>query len=269
MPQSRWKRLLTATILPLVVLGELGCAKGASQQQAEQLSSSEYEIAADLWARQRQPRPALEHALRAAELNPANSDAAHLVSLIYLEFCQNTKIGECRLSEAERFARQAVHNDPSSLAAQNTLAVVLVHERRFDEAISILKPLSQDILYGTPEIAWGNLGWAYLEKGELDLAISALSRAVAVQPLFCVGNYRLGVAYHRAARLASAREALDRALETQAAGCSDLQDAFLERAEVEIKLGAIEPARADLDRCSSLDHRNRTGQACAKLLSTL
>jgi type IV pilus assembly protein PilF len=244
------------------------CTKTASQQQA-QLSVSEYEIAADLWSRQRVPRDALEHALKATELDPNNSDAAHLVSLIYLEFCQNSQIGECRLAESEKYARLALKADPESLAVQNTLAVILVHQRRFDEAISLLKPLTANILYPTPEIAWGNLGWAYLEKEELPEAIQALSRAVAAQPLFCVGNYRLGVAYHQAGQLASAREALDRALETQAPGCSALQDALLERAEVEIALGALEPARADLDRCLSLNKKNPTGQTCAKLLPTL
>jgi type IV pilus assembly protein PilF len=255
-------------LLSLLALGALGCSKGVSRR-SEQLSHSEYEIAADLWTRQRAPREALEHALRASELDPQNGDAAHLVSLIYLEFCQNSKIGECRLSEAESFARKAVHADEASLGPQNTLAVILVHQRRLEEAIAILKPLSQNILYGTPEIAWGNLGWAYLEKGELDLAIHALSRAVAAQPLFCVGNYRLGVAYHRAGRLASAREALDRALETDAPGCDALQDAVLERARVEMGLHALEPAKADLDRCISLEKHNATGLACAKLLETL
>jgi len=267
MQRSCWHFLGTA--LPLAACLTLSACSSSTSQQQRQQAISEYDIAADLWARQRVPRDALEHGLKATELDPDNSDAAHLVSLIYLEFCQNSQIGECRLAESEKYARRALHADPESLAVQNTLAVILVHQRRFDEAISLLLPLTANILYPTPEIAWGNLGWAYLEKDELPMAITALSRAVAAQPLFCVGNYRLGVAYHRSGQLASSRDALDRALETQAPGCAELQDALLERAEVEIALGALEPARADLERCLSLNQKTSSGQTCAKLLPTL
>lgn len=233
------------------------------------ISESEYDVAADLWWRQHQPREALDHALRAVELDEQNADAAHLVSLIYLEFCQNSKIGECRLSEAERYVRRAITADPHSLEAQNTLAVILVHQKRYEEAISVLQPITTNILYATPEIAWGNLGWAYLESRNFDKAVNALSRAVAAEPRFCVGNYRLGVAYHRLGQLASARDALDRALETAAPGCGALQDAYLERAQVHLELGELELSRADLDRCIGLDKQNLAGRSCGKLLGTL
>lgn len=233
------------------------------------VSRSQYDLATDLWARQHEPRQALEHALLAADLDRENADAAHLVALIYLEFCQNSRIGECRLGEAELFARRAIKAQAQNLPAQNTLAVILVHQKRFDEAIHILKPITSNILYGTPEIAWGNLGWAYLEKGDLQKAISALNRAVAAEPLFCVGNYRLGLAYRRAGQLASARDSLDRALETPAPGCSSLQDAYLVRAEVHAELGDEEQARTDYDRCISLDRRSRAGERCSALLGAL
>lgn len=233
------------------------------------VSRSEYDLAADLWTRQREPRQALEHALKAADLDRDNADAAHLVSLIFLEFCQNSRIGECRLGEAELYARRAIKAQTDNLPAQNTLAVILVHQKRYDEAIFILKPITTNILYGTPEIAWGNLGWAYLEKGDLPKAISALNRAVAAEPLFCVGNYRLGLAYHRSGQLASARDSLDRALETPAPGCSALQDAYLERAEVHAELGEREQARTDYDRCISLDKRSQTGERCTARLGAL
>lgn len=233
------------------------------------MSESELDVAADLWWRQNQPRDALAHALKATELDPSNADAAHLVSLIYLNFCQFSRIDECRLPEAERFARAAIHARKGYVEAQNTLAVILVHEKRYDEAIELLIPITEDILYATPEIAWGNLGWAYLEKGDLDRAVPALRRAVAAQPLFCVGNYRLGVAYHQTRQLPQALAALDRALETDAPGCGSLQDAYLERARVHLALGELELTRADLDRCLGLSKSNQAGATCRQLLSSL
>jgi type IV pilus assembly protein PilF len=263
----RLRRSLWFTLL-LAGAFEMGCGPKVAGDPVA-MSTSEYDLAVDLWTRQRQPREALLHALRAAELDDSSAEAAHLVSLIYLEFCQSSTIGECRLDEAETYARRGMAADPKSLEIQNTLAVILVHGHKFDEAIALLEPITQNILYPTPEIAWGNLGWAYLEKGDLPRAVTALSRAVAAQPLFCVGNYRLGLAYRRLGQLASARDALDRALNAHAAGCSNLQDAYLVRAEVAIALGEGERGRADLDRCIALDKSNRTGLKCTEMLNQL
>lgn len=233
------------------------------------MSKSEVDLAADTWARLGQTREALEHALRAVELDPQNADAQHLTALLYLDFCRSSKIGECRLLEAEKHARAAIANRGDFLEAQNTLAVVLIHQKRYKEAEKMLIPLTQNILYATPEIAWGNLGWAYLMAGENEKAIPALRRAVAAQPLFCVGNFRLGVAYHRAGAMESAVQALDRAVETDAPGCGSLQDAYLERAEIYIALGEDDRTRADLDRCIDLSKVSDSGRRCGQLMQTL
>ncbi len=232
------------------------------------MSESEFDVAADLWTRRNEPRDALKHALRAVELDPQNADASHLAALIYLDFCRLSP-DECRLEEAEKHARNAVAAKSDYLEAQNTLAVTLIHQGKLAEGIATLKPITENILYKTPEIAWGNLGWAYLEQGDYPKAVVALRRAVAAQPRFCVGNFRLGVAQHRAGQLEEARDALDRALETDAPGCDSLQDAYLERARVHLELGQLELTRADLDRCVGLHKGTPAGQQCRKLLASL
>lgn len=256
-------------VVALSAITGCGAFKPSPPGDPVRMSESELDIAADLWWRQRQPREALKHAQEAVELDPENADATHLVSLIYLDFCQNSRIGECRLDAAEKYARMALDARKEFLQAQNTLAVVLIHQKRYREAIELLEPLTENILYPTPEIAWGNLGWAYLEKGANQKAVAALRRAVAAQPLFCVGNYRLGVAHRRAGNLEAARDALDRALETDAPGCPNLQVAFLERARVHLALGELELTRADLDKCVGLHETNDAGRQCGELLTTL
>lgn len=233
------------------------------------MSRSETGVAADLWQRLGRTREALDHALKAVEYDNTNPDAAHLVALLYLDFCRTSAIGECHLKEAEVHARKAVSLREDFLEAQNTLAVVLIHEKKYGEAIKLLVPITENMLYGTPEIAWGNLGWAYLNMGDDKQAIAALRRAVAAQPLFCVGSFRLGVAYHRAGAMESAVESLNRALETDAPGCANLQDAYFERAQVHQELGEIENSREDLDRCLELAKRSKTGRACDRMMATL
>jgi Tfp pilus assembly protein PilF len=232
------------------------------------MSESETDIAKDLWLRQNQPRDALGHVLDAIELDDLNAEAMHLAALLYLDLCRRSP-NDCRLGEAERHATAAVHVKQDYREAQNTLGVVLIHREKYQAAVGVLKPLTADILYQTPENAWGNLGWAYLEQGELDPAIDALSRSVAAQPLFCVGNYRLGVAHERKRQPAQALAALDRALGTDDPRCQSLQEAYLARARVRATLGQVEDAADDLDRCVTLQKTSDAGKDCRSMMRKL
>ena len=252
----------------LTALCACAAANNEGAKDPERMSESEYDVARDLWLRRNSPREALDHALKAVELNEDNADAAHLVALIYMDFCSRNS-DECRLKEAEKHARLALKAKSDYREATNTLGVILIHEKRYPDAIKVLKPLTEDILYNTPENAWGNLGWAELESGATDAAIESLRRSVAAQPLFCVGLYRLGLAYERRHEDTAAAETLTRALETQAPGCNSLQDAFAARARVEQKVGNGDAARADLERCVALSRKTDAGKECSSMLQKL
>jgi Tfp pilus assembly protein PilF len=248
--------------------GAQGSGSGSGSPDPERQSLAEYDIARDLWLRRNQPRQALDHALQSVELDPANAEAAHLVGLLYLDFCRRSP-QECRLGEAERFTRQALGTRSDFREAKNTLGVILVHQKRYDDAIQTLRPLTEDILYQTPENAWGNLGWAYLEKGDVDRAIDALRRSIAAQPRFCVGLYRLGLAYERKKDPTAALEAFTRAVDNDDPRCQGLQEAYGGRARVFVQLGRTDDARADLERCVQLDKTSDAGRKCHAFLAKL
>ncbi len=245
-----------------------GAGAGEGAKDPDRMSDSEYDIARDLWLRRNSPREALDHALKAVELNEDNADAAHLVALLYMDFCSRSP-NECRLGEAEKHARLAIQARGDYREAINTLGVILIHQKRYADAIAVLKPLTEDILYQTPENAWGNLGWAQLELGQTDAAVESLRRSIAAQPLFCVGLFRLGLAYERRREDTAAAEALTRALETQAPGCNGLQDAYAARARVELRLGNQDAAQADLARCVELSRKTNAGKECSSMLQKL
>ena len=238
---------------------------GEGVKDPDRMSDSEYDIARDLWLRRGSPREALDHALKAVELNEENADAAHLVALLYMDFCSRSA-DECHLAEAEKHARLALKARKDYREAINTLGVILIHEKRYADAIKVLKSLTEDILYQTPENAWGNLGWAQLESGNVDAAIESLRRSIAAQPLFCVGLYRLGLAYHRRHEETAALEMLTRALETPAPGCNSLQDAFAARARIELRAGNQDAAQTDLSRCVELSRKTNAGKECSSML---
>jgi len=259
-------------LLVAAALLAAGCGSSSSTgmpaRDPERQSVAEGDIATDLWLHRNQPRQALEHALKAVELNDENAEAAHLVALLYLDFCRRSPT-ECRLSEAARYAKMALEAKSDFREAKNTLGVIYIHQKKYPEAIAVLRPLAEDILYQTPENAWGNLGWAYLEKGDLDHAIEALQRSVAAQPSFCVGNYRLGLAYEKKQSPAAAVEAFTRAVETDFPSCKAMQDAYAGRARMLVRLGRTEEARADISRCVELDQRTAAGRECSALLAQL
>ena len=256
-------------VLPVILGLACGPSRDAQSPGAadpERQSIADYDVARDLFVARGNAREALKVALRAVELDDENADAAHLVSLIYLYFCASSE-ADCRLDEAERYVRMAIKAKADLREAKNTLGVVLIEKKRYAEAVEVLEPLTKDILYSTPETAWGNLGWAYFLKGDTDKAIESLRRALAVQPEFCVGAYRLALAYEKKGDHKAALESVTRALETDRPECRGLQDAFRARARIAMRLGDHESARGDLERCRDLDAETSSGRECAAALA--
>ncbi|MGE0326820.1 MAG: hypothetical protein AB7K71_26320 [Polyangiaceae bacterium] len=267
-------KALVVCLLASVALTGCPASNGPVTADDAKRSQSEYDVARDLWLSRGQPRAALEHALGAVELDAENSEAAHLVSLIYLQFCAAAESGEadpneCRLAEAEKYARLAIAHDKDFRDAKNTLGVVLVHRKQYAKAVAVLKPLTEDILYQSPEKAWGNLGWAYLEWGKLDPAIDALQRSIAAQPDFCVGHYRLALAFEKKRDFTAADAEYSAALETDHEACRGLQEAWLGRARSRIRLKREPDARTDLEQCMKLSKRTRAGKDCSALLGNM
>ncbi|HEY5961594.1 MAG TPA: tetratricopeptide repeat protein [Polyangiaceae bacterium] len=261
-------KTLAATAIA-IVLGTVGCASSnsAAGQGAERRSESEYDLARDAWLREGDARAGLSHALRAIELDDDNPEAHHLAALIYLDLCRLPG-DNCRLEEARLHAEAALRLRRDYREARNTMGVVLIHQKRPTDAIAVLKPLTGDILYATPENAWGNLGWAYLELGQLDEATDALERSVAAQPRFCVGFYRLGLVQERRGKKESAIEAFSQALRADPR-CESLQEAYLGRARLSVELGRVDSARADLDECARRARETPTGKECDSLRQKL
>lgn len=236
---------------------------GTAVASAEQRGLAEYDLARDAFQNMRL-REALGHVEKSLQLDDSNADVAYLGAVVLLQFCAlDETSSDCRFNEAEKYARRALSASPEHRDAKNALGVILIHEKRYEEAIAVLKPLANDILYPTPEKAWGNLGWAYIERGSVEEAIDALRRSVAAQPLFCVGHYRLGLAYEKKGDLGLSREALSKAVDTDRPECKRLQDAFSARARVLGKQGFKDEARADLQRCRELGSSTSVGQRCA------
>jgi tetratricopeptide (TPR) repeat protein len=117
-------------------------------------------------------------------------------------------------------------------------------------------------------MAWGNLGWAYLELHNYPKAIETLTRSVHLRRDFCVGHYRLGRAFLATRDFERAEQSLTAAVEADKR-CDVFQDAWQLRGEARMNLGNREDARSDFERCVELSPKSDAGQACRRFLAAL
>jgi type IV pilus assembly protein PilF len=242
-------------------------ANGAAIDPEKQ-SEAEYDVARDYFFKGK-PRLALDHCRKAVELDDQNVKALYFASAIHLFFCSgklDLRDPDCRLADAESYARRALNVDPTFREAKNTLGQILILEKRYPEAIAVLAPLTKDPAFESSYLAWGNLGWAQVLAGQIDQGIESLKNSIT-EPRFCVGHYRLGVALERKGDLAAAEQSLSNALAVDAPECQALQDAWQARAEVRTRLGKLPEARADLERCRDISVETLTGKTCVEALA--
>jgi tetratricopeptide (TPR) repeat protein len=263
---DRARRLLkVAMTLSLMgsASGSLLTASACGPASAENAlrAQKEYELSVGLLGEQNVPA-AFEHLFKSVELDPHNPEPYQLLGNLYM-LRGDLDQAERELLKSKSLAeKNPSYGPPFVCEVENSLGVVLVHQRRYDEAISLLRATAANILNRTPYLAWGNLGWAYSEKQQYREAIEALLQSVRHQPRFCLGYYRLGKAYLETRDFERAEVALTRGLEVTDAGCKGLQDAWHLRGETRAKLGRRQEAIADFERCVELSADTLAGRAC-------
>jgi Tfp pilus assembly protein PilF len=246
--------------LVAILLAASACGGPASAEQVMR-AQKEYELAVGLMGEQNIPA-AFEHLFKAIELDPRNPETHQLLGNLYL------LRGDFEPAEAElRKARELAESNPSYgvpfvAEVDNSIGVVLVHQARYGEAVTVLKAAATNILNRSPHLAWGNLGWAYYEQGRYPEAVEALAQSVRFQERFCLGYFRLGQTYLALRDYERAEDALTRCLEVPDEGCQRLQEAWHLRGEARTRLGLRHDAIADFERCVELAAGSRAGKAC-------
>jgi type IV pilus assembly protein PilF len=240
---------------------------GFGAQSPERQSDTEYALAKDYFYKS-DPRVALDHALKAIQLSGDNSRALYFTSTLFLYFCstnQGMTSPDCRLADAEKYARLSIKADDQFRDAKNLLGQTLILEGKYKEAMLVLRPLVDDPAYSFNFLAWGNFGWAQVLGGDVDGGISSLKNAIT-QPRFCVGYYRLGLAYEKKGDLAQAESSLSSAVQVQSTDCQNLQDAWEELGRVRAKLGKADDAKTDFERCKEISTESPSGKRCVQML---
>lgn len=124
-------------------------------------------------------RGALRELLIAIEKDPNQPQAHYALGLVY------HTMGHSK--EALEHYKKAVELKPGYSEAHNNLGALLMDLGRYDEALVHFDKALADILYATPWLAEGNMGWALYLKGDVPGARLHLRNAVAQNAKFCRG----------------------------------------------------------------------------------
>lgn len=258
------KKFLVAVIAALW-LG--GCGASEAQEKNIRQSDQFYEAGSIAWFEEGNALAAIRNLTRAVESNPRNDEAQYLLGII--------RLGRGEYEAAEEHLSLVLEirtekNDTAGLAgARNNIGVLYVQQKRYEEAITVLKASAEEVMNREPWLAFGNLGWAYIEMGEYDKAIEALRRAMFDQPQYCVGLYRLGQAFYMKQEYKSALAHLTRAVEIEAEGCNRIQEAHHLIGMSNLRLGQNQGAQSAFQTCLEISPVTPVGAECQSALDSL
>ncbi|MFP2929954.1 social motility TPR repeat lipoprotein Tgl [Pyxidicoccus sp. 3LG] len=231
-------RLATASRSLALLLLFAGCAHTPTEKERRSA-----EIHYDL-ALQAQQHGHMQDALQELKLsldNDPDYPEAHnaMGILLHLSFG--------RPEEAMKHYEQALKVRPTFSEARTNLANVHLDQGRYDQAIKLYEQVLNDMLYPTPYIAQGNLGWALYKKGETERALQSIKAAVTTNPSFCLGFRNLGTIYDETGRVDDACRQFTRYRET----CPDMADAYLREGVCHAKRGEVDAAKQAFETCDA------------------
>jgi len=175
------------------------------------------------------------------KLDPNFADAQNALGLVYLALDKKV--------ESIAHFKRALELKPNWSEARNNLGTVYMSQKNYDPAIEEFKTAFGDVLYPTPYLAEGNLGYAMFKKGDADMGIKHLKNATVINPKFCRGYMWLGEIFQQQGNWRESERYLDRfidhcVLDASVKGQVDPTSQM----EVYMRLGQIEASSGNIGR---------------------
>lgn len=147
---------------------------------------------------------ALRAAKEAEQCRPKDAELYYWMGLIYFK---REKPGE-----AIDALKKSLAIDPKYMESRLALGIIYLSLQKYDEAIAQFQIVADDDLFERPWEPLNNMGWAYLQKGEIEPAREALSRAIRINPKYCPAHCNLGELYSKEGQSRKALESYQRAI---------------------------------------------------------
>ena len=125
--------------------------------------------------------------------------------------------GKNNWKAAQEYYRKALQYDAGNATAANNLSYSLSeHNGNADEALSFA--MAARAAMSDSPTALDTLGWAYYRKGQYELAVNMLEKALDKNPQSSAIHYHLGVSYEALKQWAKATDHLQKAMQLDPAG---------------------------------------------------
>lgn len=209
-------------------------------------------------SQQDNPQAAFKEFERALELDPNLAEAHNAIALLlHLSFGKP--------GEAISYYQRALELRPDFSEAKTNLANVYLDQKRYDEAIRLYEEALNDMLYPTPFIAHGNLGWALYKRGETEKALGHIKAAVTTNPKFCLGYRNLGIIHDEQNELDEACRQFARYREH----CPEAADAYYREGVCLAKAGQVAAAHESFEACLAKAGAEPLKEDCRRLKEEL
>jgi len=179
-----------------------GCASTQDEEVRKLQAKATYEQAVRNLSENRLAlgMAALKEAL---QLDPDNPQYHNTLGLVLLN------LG--RPVDAQAEFQRAIDLDKTSPDLQHNLGIALAQQRRLDDAIAAYKKALTFPTYTTPEVAYYNMGDAYIQLGKPLEAQESFRAAIQLEPTMVAAHYGLGLALSQGGRREEAKAAFRQA----------------------------------------------------------
>jgi len=127
---------------------------------------------------------ALQELQKAQEMDPKNADIENFLGLAYY--------GMQEYDRAIASYNRALELNPKRSDVHNNLGLVHLAQRNYEQALSEFNACLQDLTYQKKQLPLSNIGLTYMEMGEYDKALAALTRATEVAPNYAKSYQLIG-----------------------------------------------------------------------------
>ena len=139
----------------------------------------------------------------AIQLDPDNAQFHNTLGLVYLN------LGRPIDGQAE--IQAAIDLDKNNPDYHHNLGIALAQQGQFEDAIAAYKKALNFPTYTTPEVAYYNMGEAYIRLRKSQEAVESFRAAIQLEPVMVAAYYGLGLALSQAGRRDEAKAAFRQA----------------------------------------------------------
>ena len=139
----------------------------------------------------------------AIQLDPENAQFHNTLGLVYLN------LGRPIDGQAE--IQAAIDLDKNNPDYHHNLGIAFAQQGKFDDAIVAYKKALSFPTYTTPEVAYYNMGEAYIRLRKAQEAVESFRAAIQLEPIMVAGYYGLGLALTQVGQRDDAKAAFRRA----------------------------------------------------------